>query len=224
MYGLTRTAYARPSHNVARSTTLDLMEVVPTLHHPFSLIESVLSNGNTRTAESQASCGSATIVHAARPLLEQTGQNDQEEADGIEQRTFIFSITVDGSFITFWVHFAISESIGQTQQKRVTYHMEYLCSVHFLTEEGNPAILRRICDTIHDCGGRGRDAMLRQRCSDIWRFEDAWMAEQACQTEVSAAKREQEARDRRPQFNAAKLRKMALQPHIKGEAQNNNNV
>ena len=224
VYGLTRNAYAWPSHSVARSSTPDLMEVVPTLHHPFYLIESESSNGNTRTAEFQASCGGAAIVHAARLLLQQTGQNDQEEADGIDQRTFIFSTTLDSSFIKFWVHFAVSESIGQTQQRRVTYHMEYLRSVHFFVEEGNPAILRRICYNILDWGVRGRDAMLRQRCSDIWRFEDAWMAEQACQSEVSAAKREQEARDRRPQFNAAKLRKMALQPHIMGEAQNNNNA
>ncbi|MDI1487610.1 MAG: hypothetical protein OHK93_006880 [Ramalina farinacea] len=224
VYGLSRNAYARPSHCVARSSTLDLMEVVPTLHHPFYLIESESSNGNTGTAEFQASCGGATIVHAARLLLEQTGQNDQEEADGIDQRTFIFSTTLDSSFIKFWVHFAVLESIGQTQQKRVTYHMEHLRSVHFLVGEGNLAILRRICYNILDWGVRGRDAMLRQRCSDIWRFEDAWVAEKACQSEVSAAKREQEARDRRPQFNAAKLRKMALQPHITGEAQNNGNV
>ena len=66
--------------------------------------------------------------------------------------------------------------------------------------------------------------MLRQRCSTIWLFEDAWMTGQVCQSDVVAAKREQEARDWRSQLNAVKLRKMALQPHITREVQNNTNV
>ena len=223
VYGLTRNVHSRPSHNTFRLSTADLMEVAPTLHHPFYLIECESSNGNIAVAGYQACCGGAAIVCATRQLLEQTGQNETEGHDGIDRRTFIFSTTMSNRLMEFWVHFAVSKPVGQTQQKRVTYHMERLRGVIYGNEK-SLVDLRRICYNILDWGLRSRDAMLRQRCSDIWRFEDAWMTGQACQSDIDAAKRQQESSDRRSQINAAKLRKVALQPHVTGEAQNNNNV
>lgn len=138
IYGLTPETFPIPEGDRIRGSTLELMEIVPTLHHCFWILEGKSSNGSSTRAMYQACGGGTTCVSAQRELLDQTGQNNNE-AGGIDQRTYMYSTTLDANPMIFWVHFAIVK-LTPDGLKAVTYHMEQLRSIAY-RDEGNPEIL-----------------------------------------------------------------------------------
>ena len=105
IYGLRIDHYPIP-HDVTLSAHINsLLEVVPTLHHPFFIIEGRSNSGSKAEVENQACRGGATLVKAARELLEKIGTRSTE-ATGPDQQTFVYSATLSPGLIDIWVHWA----------------------------------------------------------------------------------------------------------------------
>ncbi|KAL9123579.1 MAG: hypothetical protein Q9217_007001, partial [Psora testacea] len=208
VYGLTLQTHPRPRMSRVRPNTLNLMEVAPTLHHPFYIIEGKSTNGSMTAAQYQACRSGATLVRATRELLEQTGQNTDEDRAGPDQRTYVYSTTMDVNVMEFWVHFALVE-FGNTnnREKLVTYHMEHLRSVAY-RDDGNPLVLRRICHNILEWGVRKRHDTLSARCANVWQFEKAWFEKKAVQSVQDTVEQKEQARQKRAEANAAKKRRI----------------
>ncbi|KAL9101389.1 MAG: hypothetical protein Q9163_003347 [Psora crenata] len=208
VYGLTLQTHQRPLSSRVRPNTVNLMEVAPTIHHPFYIIEGKSANGSMTAAQYQACRGGATLVRATRELLEQTGQNTDEDKAGPDQRTYIYSTTMDVHVMEFWVHFALVQFCSANSRKKlVTYHMEHLHSVAYRAD-GNPVILRRICHNILEWGVRKRHDALAARCAKVWQFENAWFERMAVQSVHDAEEQKEYARQKRAEVNAAKRRRV----------------
>ena len=204
IYGLTPETHRLQKGGRIRNIVGNLMEIAPSLHHPFYLIEGKLSNGSLIAAQHQACRGGATIVRATRELLGLTRQN-VDDVEGPDERTHVYSTTVDVRVIDYWVHFALVRR-GPDQTKSVTYYMERLRSVAYY-DEGNPENLRRICHNILEWGTLGRHAQLQSRCANIWAFEKNFLKEQAIQSHEDASKTKVELRLKCVEVGSAKKRR-----------------
>lgn len=179
-YGIDVHESGRPVNMSQRTLTYELLNLVPTLHHPFFLLEGKSNKGNMTFAMLQACRGGSTLVHATRMLLQHTGQANED--DGPDQDTFVYSCTMDANSMHFWVNFALVEPIQPGQQRKtVSYHMERIASKTYFEDDG-PLIMRRIAHNILEWGTRTRYDMLLKRCTQIHQFDDAWMKEAAVQS------------------------------------------
>ncbi|KAL9134765.1 MAG: hypothetical protein Q9175_004055 [Cornicularia normoerica] len=141
IYGINRDKYAIPL-NVQISAEIQLVrEVVPMMYDPVLIIEGKSDRGEAGVAENQACRSGAALVNAARMLREAIGDEDVEGADG---RTFVFSATLCPAVMEIWVHWAevlyidgeqVTEMDGPygkesmktpCKKKHVLYHMNSL--------------------------------------------------------------------------------------------------
>lgn len=170
-YGLRIDKHPIPS-DVLVSPQIDfLLEVVPIMHHPFFMIEGKGDRGSMAEADNQACRGGATLVNAARILLERIGEPD---VSGADDRTFVFSATLCPGLMEIWVHWAEVSRQDQTEQKQigrgVTFHMNRLAS-KALNDDGSAGILRKMLHNILDWGCINRDQKLSNMYDKIFAFE-----------------------------------------------------
>ena len=86
-----------------------LLETCPHLSHPFFLIEGKSNNGSKIDAQNQARRGGASLVNAARQLLNKIGEVPTI-ANGVDDRNFVFSATIYPGGMGIWVHWAELEN------------------------------------------------------------------------------------------------------------------
>ena len=163
-YGLRIDHYAIPD-DVILSAYIDfLLEVVPILHHSFFIIEGKSDSGSKAEAENQVCRGGATLVNAARQLLERIGARGIE-ATGPDQRTFIYSATLSPGLMDISVHWA-----EVREKARPIFHMHRLDSIP-LYGAGAVGRLRRITHNILDWGCVDRSPQIQEVYSQIFAYE-----------------------------------------------------
>ena len=165
-YGLRIDHYPIPD-DVVLSAYIDfLLEVVPLLHHPFFIIEGKSDSGSKAEAENQACRGGATLVNAARQLLERIGARGTEAA-GPDDHTFIYSATLSPGLMDIWAHWAEVRT-----NARPIFHMHQLDSVP-LFGAGAVGKLRRIIHNILDWGCVDRSPQIQEVYDQIFAHERA---------------------------------------------------
>ena len=107
------------------------LEVMPNLHFPFLVIEGTAARGSLIEAKNQACRAGATLVNAARILLARTGEADV--SPGPDDRTFVFSATVDPNLMIIWCHWAEIPEPGT--DRKVRFHMSRLADRAFVDED-----------------------------------------------------------------------------------------
>ena len=188
VYGLKTGTFPLPKGMMIRDETHHILEIVPTICHGFFVIEGKSSNGGSMAkALLQACRACAVLICAARTLLENTGQGNSEY--GPDQRTFVYSCTMDAAVMTFWVNFACVENDHQGK-KMVSYYMERIASKNFWDGD-NPRIMRMICHNIIEWGVRARYQALKTMCDAVYRFDNDKLLEEA-----KKSPRKRKARDR----------------------------
>ena len=163
-YGIRINQYRVPDDVSVSWYTDVLLEIVPILHHPFFIIEGKSDRGSQAEAENQVCRGGATLINAARQLLERIGMPD-DSATGPDQRTFVYSATLSPGLMDIWVHWAELRATGGP-----IFHMHVLESVS-LKSPGAVGKLRRITHNILDWGCVDRSPSLRKIYDQIYEYE-----------------------------------------------------
>ncbi|KAL8735784.1 MAG: hypothetical protein Q9166_000648 [cf. Caloplaca sp. 2 TL-2023] len=127
------------------------MEVIPTVHHPFLVLEAKSEGGSNAECRNQACRSGAAIVHCFRELRRLIGE---EDGPGADIRTFMFSATLCDGQLEIYVHWA---EVSKEKDVPVRYHMTFLAGKSINDKDENalkPA--RRILHNIMDwgCGKR----------------------------------------------------------------------
>lgn len=161
-YGFKSNQYQPPLDTRVRRSTHHLLEVTPGMYAPFFLIEAKSGEGFMSQAENQASRAGAAIVNATRKLLDEIGIADTFGAD---ERTFVYSATINDGVMEFWVHWA--EVLAYPDGKKAFFHMDHIES-QSLRQRGALTVLRRICHNIMDWGTLTRRQMLQERFRLLW--------------------------------------------------------
>ncbi|KAL6715390.1 hypothetical protein ACLMJK_006351 [Lecanora helva] len=139
-----------------------LKNIVPVMYDSMLFIEGKSMDGVMGEAENQACRSGAALNNAARLLREQIGEPDVEGAD---DRTFVFSATVNPGYLEIWVNWAQvwyteEEKIVKDQGsegkapasnkveriKHVSYHMNLVASDAFTT----PDFLKKYIRIFHN--------------------------------------------------------------------------
>ena len=145
IFGLSRKMYKTlPGESPTHESTELMRKIVPNMYDPVLVIEGKSYKGSLMDAQNQACRAGAALVNAARLLHQRIEDKDVEGAD---DRTFVFSSTLDPYCIEIWVHWAEVTKVdgyhfvdkagpdGETvktvepySEKRVVWHMNRLKS------------------------------------------------------------------------------------------------
>lgn len=189
VYGLSIKTYPIPRGMRIRDTTHQFLEIVYTIIHGFFIIEGKSSNGSMTKAALQCLRGTTALVCSQRTVLISTMQLASDGGDlGPDDQTFVYSCTMDGDVMRFFVTFASIEK-DINGRKITNYYMEHLATKAYLSDDDAPAILRKICHNILDWGVRTRYATLEKRCAAIYAFDDAWLKQDAAKKRETQSER-----------------------------------
>ncbi|KAL8750125.1 MAG: hypothetical protein Q9184_006534 [Pyrenodesmia sp. 2 TL-2023] len=161
-----------------------LLNAIPGLQHVFFLIEAVSSAGSLTKAVNQACRGGTVAVVIQRLLSAAIGQLWMDE--GPDQKTYVYTATIDDSSMTFWVNFA-NVHVPASGEKYISYHMEHVCT-YALRSKDAVLYLRGVCHNILDWGVRSRRPMLETRCEKMYEFERLAIKEDAAKAQEAMAK------------------------------------
>lgn len=103
VFGLRTNHFNIPDGVTLSGKTEQLQLVVPLLYDPMFIIEGKSDKGQMGEAVKQACRSGAAVIKAARSMRERIGQQDVE---GPDKRTFLFSGTLSSSVMHLWVHWA----------------------------------------------------------------------------------------------------------------------
>ena len=170
IYGLNLDQFRTPKNKTLRQQTERWLSLVPNMKDPFLFFEGKASNGDLTKAFEQASRVGTCLVFTQRNLLDHTGHDDKPGAD---DRTYVYSATMDSNCWCFWVHFAIVEFLDDGT-KDVNYHMECIYSTTYRPND-SLLLLRRVCHNILDWGLGARKKMLKKRYDNIVAYDERWL-------------------------------------------------
>lgn len=194
VYGVVRERHPVPRGMKIRTSTHELLEIVSNLIFGFFIIEGKSSSGSMTTAALQALRGTTALVYSQRTVLISTKQLAADGgAIGVDDQTFVYSCTMDGNVMKFFVTFACVEDSNGT--KVTSYYMEHLATEAYSSSDDAPARLRKICHNILDWGVRTRHATLEERCAAVYAYDDNAIKQEALkksgkQSERSPSKRQ----------------------------------
>ena len=179
-YGITPESFPVPIDVRISAETSALLKVVPGLLHPFFIIEGKADNGELAHAQNQACRGGATLVNAARILLEKIGEPDVK---GVDERTFIFSATMTPGLMEIWVHWAeVMEESG------TIFHMNRLVS-RALNNDDHVVKLRKELHNIINWGCNTRRPELAQLHGKLHEHQRRETREMVQQQEANKSKK-----------------------------------
>lgn len=190
IYGLDCDQVPIPKGNLLRPETRSLITLVPNMKDAFFVIEGKASNGGNMTRAAEQACRAGTcLVFSQRQLLAWTGHEDVE---GPDERTYIYSATMDANCMMFWVHFAVV-TVLKDGSKDVNFYMEWIYSK---TYRENDALLylRGVCHNILDWGVGARKKALGERYKQIIEFDGHLMKDAALRSKVEATAKAEEQR------------------------------
>ncbi|KAM0797042.1 hypothetical protein BDR22DRAFT_824558 [Usnea florida] len=174
IYGLNLDQFRTPKDKTLRPQTESWVTLVPNMTDSFLVFEGKASNGNLAKACEQASRVGTCLVFAQRELLDHTGHVDKQGAD---DRTYVYSATMDANCWHFWVHFAVV-AFRADGTKDVNYHMECIYSTTY-RQEDSLLRLRRVCHNILDWGLGARKKMLEKRYESIYDYDERWSKQES---------------------------------------------
>ena len=166
IYGLNLDQIPFPPGFLPRPQITNLINIVPNQKDSWFFIEGKSSNGSMEKANQQACRVGVCLVHTQRMLLLYTGFPDVQ---GVDERTYVYSATMDNDHMFFWVHFAHVQ-INEDGSKNVTFHMEYVYSKDYMMDDALMD-LRRVCHNILDWGLGERKEALTKRYEQVYNFE-----------------------------------------------------
>ncbi|KAI4239053.1 MAG: hypothetical protein LQ349_000661 [Xanthoria aureola] len=197
-YGLAMNSIPPPKGRpgLLRNETQSLLNAIPNLQHVFFLLEAVSSAGSITKAMNQACRGGTVAIVIQRRLLEVIGQLGKEE--GPDQKTYVYTATIDDSTMAFWVNFAFLH-VPVEGKPYVTYHMERVYT-YALHSPDAVLYLRRVCHNILDWGVRTRRPMLETRCQQIYEFERQAIEEDVARA-LEMAEQEKMGKGKKRKYN-----------------------
>ncbi|KAL9127050.1 MAG: hypothetical protein Q9217_003994 [Psora testacea] len=166
-YGIKRTQFPAPRDVVRSKAVSFLQEISPLMYHAFLIIEGKSDAGQAGEAENQARRGGATLVNAARMLSEKIGE---KEADGADDRTFVYSVTLSPQVMEIWVHWA------EVVNKETYIHMNNVASISLRTNDAVP-MMRRWLHNILEWGCFTRRNQLKILHEKLHEYERREMKE-----------------------------------------------
>jgi len=205
-FGLDRDKHPLATETHIPQHILDLLEIVPAIHHVFLIIEGISQSGSSATAENQARRGGATLVKASRTLraivergiLTVPVEEVQELAggDGIQRsiskpaqkhpirpdyNSFVFSVTICPNVFGIWVHWF--------DEGNQLYQMNHVDSLAINNSKG-PAQVRMALHNIIEFGVWNRREQNEQLVRMIEEYSRAYRENemQAAEDDVQAAK------------------------------------
>jgi hypothetical protein len=190
IYGLDCDQLPIPKGNLLRPETRSLITLVPNMKDAFFIIEGKSSNGGNMTKAAEQACrAGACLVFSQRRLLAWTGHKD---VDGPDERTYVYSATMDANCMMIWVHFAVVRVL-EDGSKDVNFYMEWIYSK---TYRENDALLylRGVCHNILDWGLGARKKALEERYRQIIEFDGRLMKDTALRSKVEATSKAEEQR------------------------------
>ena len=149
-----------------RPETERLISFVPNMKDAFFFFKGEASNSSMTRAAEQACRVGACLVFAQRELLTLTGQADVVRPD---DRTYVYSATMDSSHIYIWVHFAFVD-VFKDGTKDIKFYMEYIFSKTFHKDDALLR-LRGVYHNILDWGVGPRKRMLEKRYENIIAYD-----------------------------------------------------
>lgn len=179
IYGLNLDQFHTQKDKTLRPQTESWITIVPNMTDSFLVFEGKASNGNMAKAREQASRVGTCLVFAQRELLDHTGHVDKQGAD---DRTYVYSATMDADCWHFWVHFAVV-AFRADGTKDVNYHMECIYSTTYYQED-SLLRLRRVCHNILDWGLGARKKMLEKRYQSIYDHDERWLKQESQKTDA----------------------------------------
>ena len=216
LYALKQGKY--PLASIPPKEILDLLEIVPSVHHPFLLIEGKSEKGSSATAANQARRGGATLVKAARKLraiLEKgslPGSASSANGDAPELEAVEAPESPDGSVAQLkqkrpirpnLKSFVFSVTISPTNftvwvhwydEGNQLYHMNPVDSFAMMGAKG-PKSIRCAMHNITQWGANDRAAQNIQLVQDIEAFSKAYSRQRAAEERVAQAAKEQAKAD-----------------------------
>ena len=146
--------------------TKELMSFLPNMRDGFIVFEGKASNGYTTHAFEQARCVGTCLVFTQRYFLSSICH---QNALGADERTYVYSVTMDSNWMCFWVHFAVVDMLedGNTD---VNFYMKRIYSKTHGEDDSLPH-LRRVCPNILDWGVWARKRMSEKRYKSIVEYD-----------------------------------------------------
>ena len=149
-YGLRPNRFPHPQGLHISLELKEYLQVMPSIYHPYFILEGKSNQGKPADAQNQARRGGAILVHSLRSLLALIGV---PEVSGADDRTFVFSATMASDHIQLWVHWA------EVLSDRVLYHMNFLEGIALLDKKRLPD-MRKYIDNILEWGSINRATQL----------------------------------------------------------------
>ena len=196
IYGLDLDQLPIPKTSMLRSETQKLISIVPNMKDAFFFFEGKASNGDLTRASEQACRVGTCLVFTQRRLLAWTGH---EDVVGADDRTYVYSATMDSNCMYLWVHFAVVD-ILVNGTKDVNFYMERIYSKTY-HEDDSLLRLRRVCHNILDWGVGARKWMLKKRYKSIIEYDGRLMRESALRSKKEAAAKVEAKRAKRRKKN-----------------------
>ena len=158
-----------------------LTRTTPGVAHAFFIIEATSNKDSTADADNQVRRDGATLVNAARSLIELTRNMGKLGELGPDLRTFVFSATMDSQCIQIYLRWAEvvpkfrppdqTESPAQIPFRlRTPFHMTLLKSFSLLEEDNLPQV-RAILHNILAWGCHERLAELQSLRKDLYGYQ-----------------------------------------------------
>ncbi|KAG8530613.1 uncharacterized protein KY384_004651 [Bacidia gigantensis] len=144
VFGLKQEIFRLPAGCRAYENMERLLALIAGMCHAFFLIEGKSNKGLLAAANNQACRAGATLVSVLRIFLDAIGVEDI--AEGLDERTFVYSMTIDSNVASIWVHFAEKQSDGT-----VHFHMEYVTGALLRSRNDIPR-MQRCIDNIQSWG------------------------------------------------------------------------
>ena len=161
-YGVRPSFVPLPEGLHTTTETDQLMYISPGLTAAFFLIEGKSHQGSMSEAENQARRGGAILVNAERQLAQLAGR---EDGPGPDDKTYIYSATLDPQAIKVWVHWAEVRPNG-----KVHFHMNHIFSCAL--GDGDALMkMRRITHNTIEWGLNERLDGLKQVYAKVWESE-----------------------------------------------------
>ena len=149
VYAIRDTQFPLPKGVAVRQSIQSILDVAgPSagLYAPFFIVEGKNDPGLGQ-CENQACRAGSAVVNANRSLLERLAYEDKVGAD---DRTFIYSVTMNRSVMDFWIHWAEVEE-DALGNRSTWFHMDHILS-QAIYGPGALTILRRVCHNILEWG------------------------------------------------------------------------
>ena len=192
-YGVRPTFLPSPEGLTVSKETDQLLSISPGLIAAFFLIEGKSYAGSMFEAENQARRGGATLVNAGRKLFKLTGKEDVQGAD---DRTYVYSATLDPQAIKIWIHWAEVRPNG-----RVHFHMNRIFGC-LLDDDNALEKIRNVTHNIIEWGLNERLDSLKEVYSDVWEGEPKRVKDVAVQMQ---ARKDSEREAKKLKRNSVKL-------------------